>query len=201
MYAFRRWVARVTPGRLPYSALSVILFQRGLIPFIKCLSLSDNLSSRSVKLSIALAVMRLPTSPGANPNVNTVSALSFTHVPNRSSIAQQFLHRTQTQAKRQPNTLRDTRVFKKSPGGSNPRVSRGGPGRTGPANTQGGGSASGGGSSSGGRSGRGGSANNEGKARPRCTSPGCKKPIDHTVEMCFQRKRATPNTDSNHTDG
>ena len=89
-------VARAThPGRSPYAALSVILFWYGLVPYIKGLSLSDK-PIRSLPEAVDRARRHEATNPtGTNPNINTVSAMPFTHVSNRSAIAQQFRRRSQ----------------------------------------------------------------------------------------------------------
>ena len=112
--------------------------------------------------SLREAVDRARRHEAASLVGGTVSAVSFTHVSNRAATTQ-F-----RQAASQPAQRGRSRGSMSGRGG---RGGRGGGGR-------GGGSASGGSSSGGSQA-----------TRPSCTYVGCKKPIGHTVERCFQKQR------------
>lgn len=193
---FSEAVKRATPGRSPYNALSVILFQHGLKASIQCLALSDPPPTTLTK-----AIERARRHEAANLtglNHRTVSAVDFTHVPNRTAIAQQFTAVSQGQ---------------QASGGSG-SASGASPSNSGASSSAGG--AGGGGSGGGGTGGGTGSGNSRGNPgggrgngggkgkhptrahnrnhnsnanRPVCTYPGCLKPLGHTEEKCYQKKR------------
>lgn len=171
---FEGAVERATPGRSPYVALSLSLFQAGLSPVFKA---SDGGEKHPSSLREAIERARRRESWGAMGSPPTTSATSFTRVPNRAA-ANQFSH---AQAPR-----------RKSSGGKSPA------GRS---------TSGGGGSSSSSRNDARGSKNgkqrrtngtndlkqdeprNPSHNRPRCTYDRCKKPLGHTYDTCFQRKR------------
>ena len=88
---FEACVQRVTPGRSPYAALSVVLFRNGVVPGIRLLASQEHPKTMSE------AVAQLHRHEAANftgsntSRINAhVSATSFTIVPNRTTIAQQY---------------------------------------------------------------------------------------------------------------
>ena len=95
---FESAIAPVTPGRSPYAAPSVILFQDGFVSSIKCPSLSDN-PIKSLRKAVDRARRDEATIlTGTNRNANFVSAMSFTHISNHSALTLPLTHRSQAQA-------------------------------------------------------------------------------------------------------
>eukprot|EP00752_Nemacystus_decipiens_P011965 g10606.t1 len=109
---------------------------------------------------------------GLNPGRadSYASAVAFTQIPNRSAIAQQY-----TAVK-----LRAAESGASSGAASGAGFSTGNS-----RNNGGGGTGGGGGGGGGGGSGN----NNRNRNRPRCTYPGCRKPLGHTIDVCYQRQR------------
>lgn len=112
-------------------------------------------------LSHNSVALRLQTLTGLNPGRAEAhaSAVSFTHVPNRTAIAQQF------------------GVDRRAASGSG-GFGSGGSGSGGRSTGGGGGS-----SSAGHRN------NGPSRQRPRCTYSKCRKPLGHTTDRCFQKQR------------
>lgn len=111
-----------TPGRAPWAALSVTLFQHGLIPSIQCLQLSDKPVT-----SLREAVDRERHHEAASLAGGTASAMSFTPVPNRAVVSQFAYNAANTQrGPRPPSTPGGG-------GGSKPRGNNSGGGSRGGA--------------------------------------------------------------------
>ena len=154
---------------LSINALTVVLFPANcLVPDLKP-QVSQELPNTMREVASQARRLEAANLTGLNPGRAEAhaSAVSFTHVPNRSAIAQQFS-----------------------------AVDR----RTAPVSDSGGSSSSGSGSgasshsgSGGGGGNGGGNGNNRGNSssrpRPRCEYPKCHKPLGHTTERCFQKKR------------
>lgn len=99
---FESSVKRISPNRSPHQALSVILFQNGLPPAIRSPFMSER-PAQTIREAVDRARRHEAANlMGNNPN-STVSAMSFTHVPNRTAIAEQF---TSTQPRRQSRPVR-----------------------------------------------------------------------------------------------
>ena len=181
---FESAVERQTQGRRPWAAFSVTLFQHGLIPSIQCLQLSDKPVT-----SLREAVDRARRHEAASLAGGTVSALSFTPVPNRAAASQY----QQSGGNNQRGKDRNTHA-KAGRGPRSGRGGRGGGGRGGGGRGGGGrgGRGRGGGSSSGGGQGAGsssGGSSSDGSNRPTCTFATCRQPIGHTVDKCYQKAR------------
>ena len=183
-------VERMSGPTNPFDALTVVLFRNGLVPDIKLLA-SQEQPPKTMQEAVSQA-RRLEASnlTGLNPGRADAyaSALSFTHVPNRSAIAQQY----------DSIGLRDKSGLVGS--GSTSGSGAGSRGNTGSSSGSGAAananSGRGGGRSGNGGRGGGGNANaNAGRGnrhtapRPRCTYARCKKPLGHTYETCYQRQR------------
>ena len=91
---FESAVERQIQGHLLWAAFSVTLFQHGLIPSILRLQLSDKPVA-----SLREAVDGARRHDAASLAVGTVSAVSYTHVPNRAASTQ-FRHAASQLAQR-----------------------------------------------------------------------------------------------------
>lgn len=111
---FESAVERQTQGRTPWAAFSVTLFQRGLIPSIQCLQLSDKPVT-----SLREAVDRARRNEAASLAEGTVNAMSFTPVPNRAAVSQFDHNAGDTQRAPCPPS---------TPGGGKPRNNKSGGG-------------------------------------------------------------------------
>ena len=159
---FEACVKRATPGRSPYAALFVVLFRNGVIPGIKLLACQKPYPKTMTDAVIQLRRLEVANLTGLNPGRANVyaSAMSFTHVPNRTAIAQQF-----------------AAVDRRSASG----VAGSGSNSIGSGRHSAGARGGGAGDSAGdGRSNR---------PRPKCSHPGCRKPMGHTTDRCFQKQR------------
>ncbi|CAN0558306.1 unnamed protein product, partial [Ectocarpus sp. 12 AP-2014] len=158
---FEQAVERITPGRSPYQALVVILFQNGLVPNIR----SKVLDKKPVR-ALRDAIDRARRTESANLSGETpaVSAVSLTPVTSRSRLSQKFDTARQNRGR--------TQSFRSAP------ASGGGPSTTSRSTPRNGNN-------------RGGSNSSRStpRERPRCSHPSGKKPLGHTTETCFQRKR------------
>ena len=89
---FKVCVQRVTPGRSPYAALSVVLFRNGVVPGIRLLAGQEQhprTISEAVSQLHRLQAASLTGSNTGRTNAH-VSATSFTTVLNGTAIAQQY---------------------------------------------------------------------------------------------------------------
>ena len=172
---FEQCVERFTPGRSPIEALRIVLYRNAVVPELQCLARHEP-PPQTMRDAVDQA-RRLEQSnlTGQSPSGNrvTVSAVSYAHPSTPAPISQQF-----TVHQRNRNT---TKKSSPSSGGS------GGGGGTG-----GSGGGGGGGGATNGGGGGGASRDNRRRSdenRPRCTYARCTKPLGHTYERCFQRKR------------
>ena len=89
---FEASVQRFSPGRSPYAALAVVLFRNGFVPGIKILAQQEQ-HPKTMNEAVAqlrrLEAANLSGTQTSRVNAH-VSANSFTHVPNRTAIAQQY---------------------------------------------------------------------------------------------------------------
>ena len=166
---FEACVQRLTPGRSPYAALSVVLFRNGVVTGIRLLA-SHKLPKTMSAFIAQLRRLEAASLTGSNTSrINAhVSATSFTTVPNRTAIAQQY----------DAISLRAA---------------------SGKAGSRSGGSGSGGAGSSGPKGKFFKSKSPMGdklskgartdKERPRCTHPTCKNKVGHWLEECWTRQR------------
>ena len=158
---FEACVQRATPGRSPYAALSIVIFRNGVVPGIKLLANQE--PHRKTMTDAVAQLRRLEAANLTGPNPGRAeahaSAVSFTHVPNRTAIAQQF--------------------------GVDRRAASGSGGFGSGGSGSGGRSAGGGGGSSS----AGHRNNGPSRQRPRCTYSKCRKPLGHTTDRCFQKQR------------
>ena len=164
---FEACVQRATPGLSPYAALSVVLFRNGVVPGIKLLASQEPHPKTMADAVTQLRRLEAANLTGLNPGRAEAhaSAVSFTHVPNRSAIAQQF----------------DAVDWRTAPVTGGPSsVSSGSGGSTSGARATGG---NGGSSTGGGR------GNGQSRSRPRCTWEHCDKPLGHTIDRCYKKRR------------
>ena len=167
---FEACVQRVTPGRSPYAALSIVLFRNGVVPGIRLLASQEQHSKTMCEAVAQLRRLEAANLTGSNTSrINAhVSATSFTTFPNRTAIAQQY----------DAISLRAA---------------------SGKAGCSSGGSGSGGAGSSGpkGKSFKGKSPMGDkfpkgartDKERPKCAHPTCKSKVGHWLEECWTRQR------------
>ena len=89
---FATCVQRVTPGRSPYAALSVVLFRNGVVPGIRLLNSQEQQPKTMSEAVAQLRRLEAANATGSNTGRTNahVSATSFTTVPNGTAIAQQY---------------------------------------------------------------------------------------------------------------
>eukprot|EP00903_Cladosiphon_okamuranus_P005743 g5699.t1 len=198
-------VQRMSGGN-PFHALTIVLFRNGLVPDIKLLA-SQEQPPKTMREALSQA-RRLEASNliGLNPGraYAHASALSFTHVPNRSAITQQYESIPLRAVSGRVTGDSDAGESGSRAGSSGNAGSGSGSGASANAASEphqgNGGVRSGNGSgrsgNGGGRSGNGGRggahanrANRTPGPRPRCTYSRCRKPLGHTYETCYQRQR------------
>eukprot|EP00903_Cladosiphon_okamuranus_P021645 g19899.t1 len=191
-------------GGNPFDALTVVLFRNGLVPVIKLLA-SQEQPPKTMQEAVSQA-RRLEASnlTGLNPGraYAHASALSFTHVPNRSAIDQQYesiplravsvtgdsgAGESGSRAGSSGNAGSGSGSGASANAASEPRQGNGG------VRYGNGGGRSGNGGGRSGNGGRGGAhancANRTPGPRPRCTHSRCRKPLGHSYETCYQRQR------------
>eukprot|EP00903_Cladosiphon_okamuranus_P010229 g9688.t1 len=198
-------VQRMSGGN-PFDALTVDLSLNGLVPDIKLLA-SQERPPKTTQEAVSQA-RRLEASnlTGLNPGraYAHASAMSVTHVPNRSAIAQQYesiplrdvsgrvtgdfdAGESESRAGSSGNTGPGSGLGAPANAASEPRQGNGG------VRSGNGGGRSGNGGGRSGNGGRGGAhanrANRTPGPRPRCTYSRCRKPLGHTYETCYQRQR------------
>ncbi len=89
---FESAVERFSPGRSPYQVLLVVLFRNGFIPAVKVLAQQEQHPKTMTEAVAQLRRLEAANLTGTNTRrVNAhASATAFTHVPNRTAVAQQY---------------------------------------------------------------------------------------------------------------
>lgn len=157
---FEASVQRFSPGRSPYAALAVVLFRNGFVPGIKILAQQEKHPKTMNEAVAQLRRLEAANLSGTQTRRVSahVSANSFTHVPNRTAIAQQY-------------SAVSLRAASGSAGSSSGNSSSGKAGARPKTNKPHKAKSKGGTDS-----------------RPKCTHPTCIKKLGHTVEQCFVRR-------------
>ena len=139
-------VSSVQLRAVPRMPLSVVLFRNGVVPGVKLLASHEPYHKTLTDAVAQLRRLEAVNFTGLNPGrVDAyASAMSFTYVPNRTAIAQQFVA-----------------VDRRSASGGARVGGAGGFPRSGRSN----------------------------RPRPKCTYPGCRKPMGHTTDRCLQKQR------------